>query len=584
MTPTLPQDAKDGPVRRAALDQARERYRYSYTYPPGAAWADEVPKGEGYSIPYVADYLKIEATLKANHVAAELGGLEEFSEQQHKEDRAGFSPEHLRDELFSIGQNIAARMKRTRFESVADFERFFGIIDEPALMRAFNGSPAQQDELFAWQRLAGANPMMLEGLAALPERMPVTEAHFAAAMGDGDSLAAALAEGRLFVADYRHMDGLPSGKNGDVPKYLYAPIALFARPKDGLAALRPVAIQCGQEPGDAFPIWTPRDGARWRMARTIVQICDGNDHETRQHLGKAHGVMEAVILAAMRNLPPPHPLYALLTPHFETTLQINDSAKTSLIAPGGGVDHVLGGTLETSVKLTALGLGEFRLDEGAPPTQLAKRRVVDTDALPVFPYRDDALDVWGAIVDFVTGYVELYYADDAAVQSDTELSAFLGELGSKDGGRLGGVPVAKTRAQLAELVSVMIWTASAQHSALNYAQFPFMGMIPNLPGAGYAPPPTAATADEERSLVDLLPPVDIATEHFTLAYELSNIRRNLLGDYPLLHWKHRPAKQLADAFAKRLKDLDLLIGARDGGRFLSYPWLRPSLIAASIHI
>ncbi|MBX3274851.1 MAG: hypothetical protein KF729_31595 [Sandaracinaceae bacterium] len=587
MTPTLPQDATDGPARRAALDAARARYRYSYTYPPGAAWADEVPKGEGYSIPYVADYLKIEATLKANHVAADLGGLEEFSEQQHREEREGFSPEHLRHELFSLGQSIAARMRRTRFESVEDFRRFFGILEEPALMSAFLGLDAAQDELFAWQRLAGANPMMLEGLDARPERMPVTEAHFAAALGamaEGDSLEAALAEGRLFVADYRHMDGLPSGKSGDAPKYLYAPIALFARPKRGAAALLPVAIQCGQEPGDAFPIWTPRDGARWRMARTIVQISDGNDHETRQHLGKAHAVMEAVILAAMRNLPPPHPLYALLTPHFETTLQINDSAKNSLIAPGGGVDHVLGGTLETSVTLTALGLGEFRLDEGAPPTQLAKRRVADTGALPVFPYRDDALDVWGAITKFVGGYVELYYPDDAAVAADTELAAFLAELGGEDGGRLRGVPVARGRAQLAELLSVMIWTASAQHSALNYAQFPYMGMIPNLPGAGYAPAPTAATPDEERSLVDLLPPVDVATEHFTLAYQLSNIRRNFLGDYPLLHWKHRPAKALADAFAKHLKDLELLIGARDGGRLLSYPFLRPSLIAASIHI
>ncbi|MCB9593000.1 MAG: lipoxygenase [Sandaracinaceae bacterium] len=584
MTPTLPQDAKDGPVRSATLETARKVFRYSYTYPPGAAWADEVPKGEGYSIPYLADYVKIEATLKANHVAADVGGLKEFDEKQHNAERASLRPENLGAELFDVGRKLAAQMERTRFGSVEDYARFFAVIEEPPMMRLFRGTPEEQDQLFAWQRIAGANPMNLAGIDALPERMPVTQAHFAAAMGEGDSLEAALAEGRLFVVDHRRLDGLPSGKNGETQKYLYAPIALFARPKSGGAALLPVAIQCGQTPGDAFPIFTPRDGYRWRMARTIVAIADGNDHETRQHLGKAHGVMEAVVLATMRNLPPPHPLYALLTPHFETTLQINESAKTSLIAPGGGVDHVLGGTLEASVQLTALGLGEFRLDEAAPPRQLKDRRVMDLEALPVFPYRDDGLEIWGAILAFVTSYVELYYADDAAVVADSETAALFAELGSQDGGRINGVPMVTTRAQLAELLSSIIWTASAQHSALNYAQFPFMGMIPNLPGAGYAPAPTAATADVEQSLVDLLPPVDITTEHFTLAYELSGIRRNLLGDYPLLHWKHRPAKQLADAFGKQLKDLELLIGARDGGRLVTYPFLKPSMIAASIHI
>ncbi len=584
MFPTLPQDAKDAPARRAALELARQRYRYSYVYPPGAAWADELPAGEGYSIGYVADYVMIEATLKANHVAAELGGLEEFSAKQHQEERASLSPEGLGEALFDVGASLAREMARTRLASVDEFATFFEIIEAPPMLKKYQGTPAEQDELFAWQRLAGANPMVLEGIERLPERMPVTKDHFRAAVGEGDTLEAALAEGRLFVADYRHMDGLPSGKNGETQKYLYAPIALFVRPKAGTAALLPVAIQCGQAPGGAFPIWTPKDGARWKMARTIVQICDGNDHETRQHLGKAHGVMEAVVLAAMRNLPPQHPLHVLLTPHFETTLQINHSAKNSLIAPNGGVDHVLAGTLEASVQLTALGLGELRLDQAAFPRQLAARRVADTSALPRFPFRDDGLEIWGAIAKYVGEYVEVYYADDAAVGADSETAAFFAELGSQDGGRIGGVPIPATRAQLAELVSAIVWTASAQHSALNYAQFPYMGMIPNLPGAGYAPAPTAKTADVEQSFVDLLPPLDIAAEHFTLAYELSNIRRNHLGKYPLLHFLHPPAKAVADRFAKHLADLELLIGARDGGRFLPAPCLRPSLIAASIHI
>ncbi|MBN8611524.1 MAG: lipoxygenase [Deltaproteobacteria bacterium] len=585
--PTLPQDDADSPARAEALGLARETHRYSYVYPPGAAWADEVPRGEGYSIPYVADYLKIEAALYANHFAAQLGGIEDYSAAQHDKDRASLQPERLGDHLFYIGQAIAASVERVRLDKVDDFARFFALIDRTRSLRLFQGTTQEQDELFAWQRLAGANPMVIEGLDALPERMPVTEEHFAAAMKiagiSGDSLERALGEGRLFVADYHRFEGAQNGKNGETAKWLYAPIALFVRPVSG-PALLPVAIQCGQTPGDAYPIWTPADGPRWKMARTIVQIADGNDHETRQHLGKAHGVMEAVVLAGMRNLPPQHPLHVLLTPHFETTLQINDSAKNSLVAPGGGVDHVLGGTLETSVRLTALGLAELRIDEASPIKQLALRKVDDTSRLPVYPYRDDAIDVWGAISRFVSAYVELYYADDERVASDTELAAFLAELGSQDGGRLVGVPTVTTRAVLSELVASLIFIASAQHSALNYAQFEYMGMIPNMPGAGYAPAPTRDTPDAESSYVDLLPPLDIAIEHFTLAYELSNIRRNHLGEYPFLHWKDPAARALADAFAKHLADLELLLGARDGSRLLPYPFLRPSMIAASIHI
>jgi len=585
VTPTLVQHAKDGEVRRKALEVARDRYRYSYTYPPELAWADDVPRGEGYTIPYLADYIGVEATLKANHVAADLEGLEGFSPAAHERETADLRPEHLRERLFSVGASIAAAMQRTRFESVDDFERFFGIIDHPPMMKRFSGTPAEQDELFAWQRVAGANPMMLRGLSALPDRFPVTETHFTAAMGEGDTLEAALAEGRAFVADYAHLDGLPAGKNDDTAKYVFAPIALFVRPADRRAALLPVAIQCGQRPGDEFPIYTPADGVRWRMARTIVQIADGNDHETVQHLGRTHGVMEAVILAFYRNVPPQHPLHVLMTPHFEFTLALNDSAKHSLIAPGGGVDHVLAMTLEASVELTGQGLTSFRLDEAAPDRALAERGVADPDGLPELPYRDDGLAIWGAITKYIDEYVALYYADEAAVRDDAEMQAFFRELGAKDGGRLGGVPTTiETRAQLGRLVSTILWIASAQHSALNYAQFPYMGMIPNLPGAAYAPAPTASTPDEERSLVALLPPVDVATEHFTLAYQLSSFRRNFLGDYPLLHFKHRPARKVADAFKRHLEDVELLVGARDGARLVTYPFMKPSMIAASIHI
>ena len=49
--------------------------------------------------------------------------------------------------------------------------------------------------------------------------------------------------------------------------------------------LRPVAIQCGQTPGKAFPLFTPNDGWHWRMAMAQVQVAD-----ERQTGGKPIGI------------------------------------------------------------------------------------------------------------------------------------------------------------------------------------------------------------------------------------------------------------------------------------------------------
>ena len=104
---------------------------------------------------------------------------------------------------------------------------------------------------------------------------------------------------------------------------------------------------------------------------------------------------------------------------------------------------------------------------------LARRGVDDTSRLPDYPYRDDALLIWGAISQWVEDYVNHYYSSDAALQGDTELQNWVAELVAHDGGRLNNVGEANrinTRSQLVELVTLICFTASAQHAAVNYPQ------------------------------------------------------------------------------------------------------------------
>src|SRR6185369_10778085 len=101
-----------------------------------------------------------------------------------------------------------------------------------------------EDSTFALLRVAGPNPMLLAGIDKLPAKFPVSAESYQKVMGDGDSLERALGEGRVYLLDYVELEALVPGSWNGLPKFPYAPLALFAVPVGG-ASLKPVAIQCG---------------------------------------------------------------------------------------------------------------------------------------------------------------------------------------------------------------------------------------------------------------------------------------------------------------------------------------------------
>ena len=128
--------------------------------------------------------------------------------------------------------------------------------------------------------------MMIRRITALPVNFPVTTAQYARAI-PGDTLDRALAEGRVYLADYALLDGAQDGSFPAAPKFLSAPLALFAVEPVGKAFM-PVAIQCGQLPGPTTPVFTPTDGTAWLMAKSVLEVADGNYHQAITHLGRTH--------------------------------------------------------------------------------------------------------------------------------------------------------------------------------------------------------------------------------------------------------------------------------------------------------
>jgi arachidonate 15-lipoxygenase len=296
-------------------------------------------------------------------------------------------------------------------------------------------------------------------------------------------------------------------------------------------------------------------------------------------------VVEPFVMATRRQLDASHPLRVLLDPHFEGTLYINDSAQRVLLAPRGGVDLVMSTTVAVSRELSGKVVQRWVFGESSPPEALRRRGVLDPEALPSYPYRDDALLVWDAIHRWTSDYLGLYYQGDADVAEDAELQAWAAEVRADDGGRMKSfAPSGRITSleYLAGAAALVIFTASAQHAAVNFPQRELMSYTPAMPLAAYRCVPTSKTGLAMHDYLDLLPPLDMAHLQRDLGTMLGGLRHTRLGQYETPFDDPRVAAPLA-AFQAALAGVEKTIEERNLSR-PPYDYLRPSLIPQSINI
>lgn len=517
-------------------------------------------------------------------------------------------PPNLLGELAIAANDTVGRI----FRLIVDGDAFPDVLEQAGLRgpassleqygRQFQTFPVpnvagngMSDALFARMRVAGPNPLLITRVVgALPEHFPVDPVRFEALTRQ--TLADAIAAGRAYVVDYAALADVVTSDQPAGQKYSCAPLALFVLDATR-KHLRPIAIQLGQQPGPTVPVFYCDEGATWELAKLHVQSADGNYHELISHLGLTHLLIEPFVIATHRNLAPHHPLFRLLLPHFQGTLFINWSAVVSLIAPGGGVDQLLAGTIESDWGVVGTAFGSLDFDAHMLPAALAARGVDDPALLPDYPYRDDAVLLWGAMDGWVREYLSLYYADDAAVADDTELQAWVADLVAREGGRVGGfgepgpagLPAIVTRDYLAKVVTMLMFTASAQHATVNFPQCYVMSYAPAMPLATYAPPPTRVdpelTAD---AILAHLPPLQMANYQLMLGQLLGSIYFTRLGRYDL---QHASSPYFADPrvsaplrrFQARLAEVERIIADRNLER-APYETLLPSRIPQSINI
>lgn len=105
-------------------------------------------------------------------------------------------------------------------------------------------------------------------------------------------------------------------------------------------------------------------------------------------------------------------------------------------------------------------------------------------AIEDYPYAVDGLEIWGALKQWVSDYVSLYYKSDDAIKEDAEVQAWWQEavnVGHGDLKKESGWYQMESVQEAVEAITTFIWIASAHHAAVNFGQYAYGGYMPNLP-------------------------------------------------------------------------------------------------------
>ena len=469
---------------------------------------------------------------------------------------------------------------RDRTSTLQAFRDIFEIIRPPDVV-----DRSESDEYFAEMMVAGPDPTRLTRLDAVPEKFPITTEHLQSVPELAhETLESALAAGRVYWVDHAPMSALDNGQHPQAPKYMYSPMVAFAVPRSG-GPVRAFAIQCGQDSAGR-EIYTPADGYSWKLAKNCVLVAHNTYHGEVTHLGRTHLISEAVLLAAVRNLASVHPVAVLLRRHFEGTASINKLAVELLIQPGRAVEYLIGSDLKSTYPWIADHRKNFSFTGNYLPAKLERSGTDGVAVLPYYPYRDDGLLVWTAIRRWADVFVDGYYRSDADVRGDHELQAWAAEVASPDGGAVRDFGLTpgeiNDRTDLAEILTMVIWTAGPQHAAVNFTQLEHLSYLPANPLAGFTDEPRGRDHTLDDWLANL-PPLDVAVQQLCLFNFLGSVRSTTLGDYED-DFKNTPVADGLRGFRLDLSAAEDEVTRRNRRRPHAYEYLRPSLIPNSTNI
>ncbi|XP_029966798.1 hydroperoxide isomerase ALOXE3-like [Salarias fasciatus] len=469
-----------------------------------------------------------------------------------------------------------------QWESFEDIKGIFCCWKTP--MSEYVAEHWKADEFFGYQFLNGTNPSVIKRCSELPPNFPVTEEMVKPFLQEGSSLKEEMKKGNIFICDQKIMDKIPTREYEGKQLQAVAGLCLFYMNPEN--KLMPIAIQLHQQPSEQNPIFLPSDSETdWLLAKIFVKSADAMAHQAVYHLMGTHYLAEAFAVAALRNFPVIHPLYKLLIPHFRYTLHINTLSRTILFGPKGALNTSTLGN-EGMTELIRRGLSEMTYSSLCLPENITARGL---ESVPNFYYRDDGLKLWNIINSFVRKVVEHYYPSDNDVVKDTELQNWISEIFTHGflKNKLAGFPTTfDTVEEVVKFITMLIFTVTAQHAALNNGQFDFVSWMPNGSLLTRRPPPTTKGQSSVETILETFPnigeTVKFAAQLVVLSEKYSDMV--LLGAYTEEWFQEPDLKQMINEFQADLSNLTDIITARNSELELPYTYLSPTEIENSVTI
>ncbi|XP_051815431.1 polyunsaturated fatty acid 5-lipoxygenase [Acanthochromis polyacanthus] len=483
--------------------------------------------------------------------------------------------------------NQFMHMFQSSWNDFADFERIFVRITNT--ISEYVMQHWKEDFMFGYQFLNGCNPVVIQKCTKLPDKFPVTHEMVSVSLERELTLEQEIEAGNVYIVDYKVLDGItPNGTDPCTLQYLAAPICLLYNNTQN--KILPIAIQLGQTPGEDNPIFLPTDGEYdWLLAKIWVRSADFQHHQTITHLLRTHLITEMFAVAMYRQLPAVHPVYKLLIPHIRFTIAINTKAREQLICECGIFDKANATGGGGHVQLVQKGVKSLTFRSLCFPDMIKIRGADSKEDLPTYFYRDDGYKVWEATKSFVSDVVCIYYTSDETVQADEEIQAFVKDVcsfGMQDFDQCEFPKSVKSREELIEYLTVIVFTASSQHAAVNFGQYDWCSWIPNAPSTMRKPPPNRKGLADVNLIIESLPDRGRSSWHLGAVWALSQYQENelYLGMYPDEHFIEKPVKEAMEKFRKQLAEITSSIKKRNEGKKLPYYNMSPDKIPNSVAV
>ncbi|KAL5976044.1 putative lipoxygenase 8, chloroplastic [Asimina triloba] len=484
--------------------------------------------------------------------------------------------------------------------------------DTPAMMER-DRFAWLRDEEFGRQMLAGLNPYSIRLVTEFPfvskldpkiygpRESAITKEIIERQIKGCMTVEEAVKQKRLFVLDYHDLLLPYVNMVRDLERTtLYGSRTVFFLTNEG--TLQPLAIELTRPVSPTKPQWkkafTPSSASGstttwlWKFAKAHVSAHDLGYHELVSHWLRTHASVEPYIIAVNRQLSAMHPIHRLMRPHLRYTMAINALARGFLINAAGIIELSFS-TKKYSMQLSADAYAEsWRFDMEGLPADLIRRGMAVEDptaahglrlTIEDYPFAADGLLIWSAIQQWVTDYVAHYYPKDEMVSSDTELQAWWTEVrirGHGDKKDEPWWPTLTTPKDLTQVLTTIIWVASAHHAAVNFGQYDYGGYFPNRPSILRTNMPIEDASEEqlkrfwetpERALLEGLPSQFQATLVMAVLNLLSTHSQDeeYLGKLPASAWSDNPAIGLAfENFKARLEEIEWIIDERNRDRNL----------------